>query len=188
MHPLFLQHLDASKQLVSDLASLADPVAMAAASILETLRNGGQLLVCGNGGSAADASHFAAELVGRFQSNRRSYPAMALAETASTVTAIANDFDYEQVFSRQVEAFGRPGDLLCVFTTSGHSPNVLRALDVARAGGLRTIGFYGRTGGAAVARTDLSFCVPSDVTTLIQEGHKLLMHVVCEIIEPELVV
>lgn len=140
---------------------------------------GGKLLVCGNGGSCADAMHLAEELVVRFQKNRRALPAIALADP-TVLTCCGNDFGYDAVFERQVEAYGQPGDVLLVMTTSGNSTNILRALEAARARGLKTVGFLGRDGGAARGQTDVEVVVPADTAHRVQEGHKLLYHTLCE--------
>ncbi|MCC7123750.1 MAG: SIS domain-containing protein [Acidobacteria bacterium] len=160
---------------------------MAAADLVtRALAAGGQVLVFGNGGSAADAQHFAAELIGRFEKGRerRAWPALALASDASVVTALANDLGYEQVFARQVEAFGRPGDVALGLTTSGTSPNVRLALDRARAAGLATIAFTGRCAGLVVP-VDVHVAVPDDRTPRVQEVHGTLLHVLCELVEGE---
>jgi D-sedoheptulose 7-phosphate isomerase len=149
---------------------------------LADLRSGGTLLVFGNGGSAADASHFAAEFVGRYLKERRALPAIALASETASITAIANDYGFEQIFSRQIEAFGSPGDLAIGISTSGRSPNVLRGLAVARARGLRTVAFTGAAG-LLEPVADIVIAVPSTRTYEIQEVHKVLLHSVCEAVE-----
>jgi D-sedoheptulose 7-phosphate isomerase len=163
-----------------------EPVVTAATAIGRSLRQGGQLLVFGNGGSAADAAHTAAELVGRFQRDRRGYRALALTADPSVVTSIANDYGYERVFARQVEALGRPQDVALAITTSGGSPNVVAALQAARAAGLTTIALTGRDGGAAGQLADVHVNVPSETTPRIQEVHRTLLHVICELVETEL--
>ena len=141
--------------------------------------NGGKLLVCGNGGSCADAMHLAEELVVRFQKNRRAFAAVALADP-TVLTCCANDFGYEMVFARQVEALGRPGDVLLVLTTSGNSPNILKAIDAARASGLRTVGFLGGDGGKARGECEIELIIPARAAHRVQEGHKILYHTLCE--------
>jgi D-sedoheptulose 7-phosphate isomerase len=163
-----------------------DEVVTAATAIGRSLRQGGQLLVFGNGGSAADAAHTAAELVGRFQRERHGYRAIALTADPSVVTSIANDYGYERVFARQVEALGRPQDVALAITTSGESPNVIAALQAARAAGLTTIALTGRSGGAAGQLADVHVNVPSEMTPRIQEVHRTLLHVICELVETEL--
>jgi phosphoheptose isomerase len=167
--------------------SCANAVAAAAELIAASLGNGGQVLVFGNGGSASDAQHFVAELVGRYEAgrDRRAWPAVALSADASVVTALANDLGFEQVFARQVEAHGRPGDVALGITTSGRSPNVLAGLKTARARGLTTIALTGR-GGDAGALADVHVAVPEDRTPRIQEVHSTVLHVLCELIEQAL--
>jgi D-sedoheptulose 7-phosphate isomerase len=139
---------------------------------------GGKILVAGNGGSAADAQHIAAELVGRFERERKAYPALALAENMSSVTGISNDYGYLDLFSRQVEAFGVPGDLLLLLSTSGRSPNVVRAAEAGRARGLHTVALTGAEGGPLGEASDLVLTVPSRHTPRIQETHLLLGHLI----------
>ncbi len=161
---------------------------LAAAELLVTsLRAGGKVLACGNGGSAADAQHFVAELVGRFVKERRAWPALALSTDTSVLTAVANDCGFDQVFARQVEAHGRAGDVLVAISTSGGSPNVLRAVDAARSRGLATIALTGRDGGALGRLAHLHLNVPSSSTARIQEVHATFLHVLCELVERDLV-
>lgn len=152
-------------------------------TILQAIRGGGKVLVCGNGGSAADALHIAGELVGRFRANRCALPAIALSADVCTLTAVANDFGYEHVFARQVEALGQSGDVLWALSTSGNSRNVLAALQAARARGLATIGFSGESGGQMSPLCDLLFCAPHISSDRIQECHVLAYHYVCERVE-----
>jgi D-sedoheptulose 7-phosphate isomerase len=149
----------------------------------DVLRSGGRIFFFGNGGSAADAQHLAAELVGRFALERRSLPAMALSVNSSVVTAIGNDYGFEQVFSRQLEGLARAGDMAIGITTSGNSPNVVRAMESGRAMGLRTIALTGARGGQIRGAVDECLCVPSDLTPRIQEGHTLIGHMLCEYAE-----
>jgi D-sedoheptulose 7-phosphate isomerase len=153
--------------------------------ILGALESGGKLLVFGNGGSAADAQHMAAELVGRYVRDRAALPALALTTDPSAVTAIANDFGFDDVFRRQVEAHGRPGDVALGISTSGRSANVVRALRYARERGLHTVGLTGRGGGDVAAVVDQLLDVSSDSTPRIQEVHALVVHLLCEVIEDE---
>lgn len=151
-----------------------------ACQLLETCwNNGGKLLVCGNGGSCADAMHLAEELVARFQHDRRGLAAISLTDP-TVLTCCANDFGFGRVFARQVEALGRPGDVLAVLSTSGNSPNILLALDAAEKVGLKTIGFLGKDGGKARGRCDAELIVPATTAHRVQEGHKLLFHTLCE--------
>jgi D-sedoheptulose 7-phosphate isomerase len=153
--------------------------------IAERMRAGGRLLVFGNGGSAADAQHLAGELVVRFRRDRRALPALALTTDPSVVTAMANDLGFEQVFKRQIEAHGRPGDVALGISTSGTSPNVVLALEAARAIGLMTVGLTGNGGGRLAALVDECIDVPHTDTARIQEVHGMVVHLLCEIIEDE---
>jgi D-sedoheptulose 7-phosphate isomerase len=157
----------------------------AAAAIAAALRAGRKVLACGNGGSAADAQHVAAELVGRFAGERRAWPALALTTDTSVLTAVANDYGFDRVFARQVEAHGQTGDVLIAISTSGASPTVLRAVETARARGLVTIGLTGRDGGELGRMVDVHLHVPSPSTPRVQEAHATLLHVLCALIEWE---
>jgi D-sedoheptulose 7-phosphate isomerase len=159
------------------------PTLRAAAVMRDALGDGRKILVFGNGGSASDAQHFAAELVGRFQRERRALPSLALTTDTSVLTALANDYAFERVFARQVEAFGQPGDVALGITTSGDSPNVVAALQTARAQGLKTIALTGRTGGSAASAAEIHVNVPDQSTARVQEVHRTLLHVMCELIE-----
>ncbi len=160
----------------------------AAADVLLTAFGAGRkVLVCGNGGSAADAQHFAAELVGRFARERRAWPAIALTTDTSILTAVGNDYGFDRVFARQVEAHGQPGDVLVGISTSGGSPNVVAAVETARSRGLVTVGLTGRDGGALGRAVDVHVNVPSPSTARIQEVHTTLLHVLCDLVERELV-
>ncbi len=158
----------------------------AAGAIVASLRSGGKVLVFGNGGSAADAQHMATELVGRFVRERRGYAAVALTTDGCVLTSIANDYGYERVFARQVEALGQPGDVALGITTSGSSANVVSALETARGLQLATIALTGRDGGAAGRAADVHINVPSEVTPRVQEAHMTLLHVICDLVESEL--
>jgi D-sedoheptulose 7-phosphate isomerase len=151
--------------------------------IADALRSGGKVLTFGNGGSAADAQHFAAELVGRYLKDRPAWPAIALTTDTSILTSVANDFGYERVFRRQVEALGRPGDVAVGISTSGRSPNVVAALATARAMKLTTIAMTGQGGGALAGQVDYLIEVPHAATPRIQEVHGLVIHVLCAIVE-----
>jgi D-sedoheptulose 7-phosphate isomerase len=164
----------------------AAQIASAATTVTKALRAGHKVLLFGNGGSAADAQHIAAEFVGRFLPDRRPVPAISLATDTSTLTALGNDYGYETVFARQVTALGVAGDVAIAISTSGNSPNVLAGLDAARAKQLLTIGFTGENGGNMKGRADILFCVPSRMTPRIQETHITLGHVLCELIDREL--
>jgi phosphoheptose isomerase len=165
---------------------LAEAGAKAARLIAEALLNGHKALVFGNGGSAADAQHFAGEMVGRFKMpGRAALPMMALNTDSTVLTCVANDFSYEEVFSRQVEAFAQPGDVVVGISTSGRSANVLRALRAARERGASTIALLGNDGGTTASEVDLPIVVPVSDTTRIQECHITLIHAICELIEME---
>ena len=159
------------------------PVLDAAAAIVEALKRGGKLLLFGNGGSAADAQHVAAELVGRFQHERAALAALALTTDTSVLTSIGNDYAYDRVFARQIEALGRPGDVALGISTSGTSPNVVAALEAARALHLQTIALTGKDGGAIGRAAAIHVNVPSDVPARVQEVHRTLLHVICDIVE-----
>jgi len=158
-------------------------IAQAAEWIIETFGVGWKVLLCGNGGSPGDAQHIAAELVGRFERTRGPLPAMALTTNSSTLTAIANDYDYRQVFSRQVEAWADARDLVIGISTSGNSPNVVEAIGTAKSKGARTVGLTGRTGGRLASCVDLCISVPSENTARIQEAHILIGHILCSLID-----
>ena len=154
--------------------------------VVETLKNGNKVLLCGNGGSAADAQHIAAELTGRYKTERRGLPGIALTTDTSALTAIGNDYGYDRVFDRQVEALANKGDLLIGISTSGNSKNVTNALKVAREMGCKTLGLTGRDGGAMNELCDINLVVPSNDTPRIQEMHILFAHTICQIIDNEL--
>lgn len=169
------------------LCELRPAIEDLAAEIEARLRAGGKVMACGNGGSAADAQHLAAELVNRFLKDRRPYAALALSTDTSILTSVGNDFGFEQAFSKQVEALGTASDVLIAFTTSGNSPNILRALEAARARGLLTVAVTGGTGGRARALADRCLCVTATAhTPRVQEGHLLILHALCERLEERL--
>jgi D-sedoheptulose 7-phosphate isomerase len=156
---------------------------LAAATMLEAIKAGHKLLLFGNGGSASDAQHMSAELVGRFQRERAAIAAIALTTDTSILTSIANDYSFKQVFARQIEALGQPGDVAFGISTSGESPNVVHALNAAKAKGLKTIALTGRDGGSVGRAADLHVNVPDQSTARVQEVHRTLIHVMCEVIE-----
>jgi len=175
------------KQQAADV--LGAPIARAGSMLADSLKAGGKVLACGNGGSAADAQHFAAELVNRFEVERPPLAAVALTTDTSTLTSIANDYAYVQVFSKQVRALGRRGDVLLAISTSGNSANVLEAVQVAHELGVRVIAFTGTGGGkigAALKPDDILLAVPSKVTARIQEVHLVLLHCLCDAIDFQL--
>ncbi|MHB8058381.1 MAG: D-sedoheptulose 7-phosphate isomerase [Desulfuromonadaceae bacterium] len=154
--------------------------------MVDTFQQGGKILVMGNGGSAADAQHFVAEIVGRFKMERRGLPALALSTDTSILTAIGNDYGFDRVFSRQVEALAAPGDLVIGISTSGNSPNVLLALELARETGCRTVGLLGKDGGSIKGVCDLALIVPTADTPRVQEAHITIIHIVCDLLEKTL--
>ena len=163
------------------------PLLAAAAAVIAALRSGGKVLAFGNGGSAADAQHFAAELVGRFERRRAPLAALALTADASVLTALANDEGYEVVFARQVEALGRAGDVALGITTSGGSPNVVAGLAAASSRGMTTIAMTGAAGGPAASAARIHIGVPSGSTPRIQEVHRTLLHILCDLVERQCV-
>jgi D-sedoheptulose 7-phosphate isomerase len=172
--------------MLPQLKSLELQVNAAAEAIAKSLLSGGKLLACGNGGSAADASHLTTEFVCRFNKDRKPYAALSLATHGGDITAIGNDYAFEDLFARQVEAFGRKGDVLVAITTSGKSENIRRALLAAKKSGVTSVAFLGRDGGTCAGLADIELLVPGAITARIQEGHKLLMHTICEMVEVEL--
>lgn len=189
-----MSEIDTIKTIILDsitakqaaLESLPEPLARAVDLLGQTLKNGNKVLSCGNGGSAADAQHFSSELLNRFHHDRPSLPAIALTTDASTVTSIANDYDYNQIFSRQLSSLGQAGDILLAISTSGNSTNVVEAIKTAHARGLRVIAMTGNQGGKMAEllnAQDVELRVPSSVTARIQEVHLLILHVLCSRID-----
>ena len=176
------EHLDVFR----GLPALAPLIQQAAGLIAETLSQDGKLMLCGNGGSAADSQHLAAELTGRFLKDRRPLAAIALSTDTSALTSIANDYTFDEVFARQVTGLGHKGDCLIAISTSGNSRNVLRAAEAAREGGMRVIGLLGRDGGALRALSDVAIVVPSPTTARIQEAHIFIGHTLCALVEEAL--
>jgi len=183
---LFLFNLEQHAQLVERLHALDAVVQQTIDALTDTVRAGGKILLCGNGGSAADCQHIAAEFVGRFMDERRPLAALALSTDTSALTCIGNDYSFDEVFSRQILALGSPKDCLIGISTSGNSKNVLRAVDAAKELGMLTIGLSGRDGGALATRARLNIVVPSDVTARIQEAHILVGHTLCGGVEQQL--
>jgi D-sedoheptulose 7-phosphate isomerase len=173
-------------ELLQRLPELEAQVEAASSIIAEALLSGHKLLACGNGGSAADASHLTTEFVGRFDRDRRAYPAISLATHGGDLTAISNDYSFADLFARQVQAYGKPDDVLAVFTTSGNSENIFRALVAAKDLKLKTIAFLGRDGGECAGLADVELSVGGKLTARIQEGHKFLLHTICELVEEQL--
>ena len=176
---------DLAETALRSAEQLGPDIARAAELVRETVRGGGTLFFCGNGGSAADAQHLATEYVVRYMKNRRALPAVALTTDTSLLTAAGNDLGFDEIFARQVEALVRPGDLLVIHSTSGNSPNVLRAAEAARRKGVRVLAFSSRDGGALRAAADHSVIVPTDRTDRAQEIHLCIEHAICEVVEAE---
>ena len=171
-------------EVIAGLNAMASSVSTASQLIHDALVTGGKLLCCGNGGSAADSAHFAAEIAGRYVIERPGFPAINLTGDNSLVTALINDYPADEVFARQVTALGAAGDVLAVFSTSGNSANVLKAVEAAKEKGLRTIAFLGRDGGKCKGMADAEMIVSADATARIQEAHLLLYHTICEVLDP----
>ena len=174
--PSFIDSIAELRAVLQATEALSPQVESASHAILESLKNGGKLLTCGNGGSAADAMHLAEELVGRYHKDRRALPAICLNADPTAITCICNDYGYEKVFSRGIEALGKAGDVLVGFTTSGNSANVLAAFAAAKSLGITTVLLAGRDGGKARGSCDHEIIVPSDSTSRIQEIHTLVLH------------
>ena len=190
VHQMIVTSLQASvalKQALLEDQRLIQTIAEVAEAMSRALADGHKLLFFGNGGSAADAQHLAAELVGRYQQERRALPALALTANTSTLTAIGNDYSYERVFARQLEALCSPGDVAVGISTSGKSPNVLSAMRAAKEIPVTTVGMTGMGGGELAALSDYCICVPSEQTPRIQESHILIGHILCEVIEQKFV-
>jgi D-sedoheptulose 7-phosphate isomerase len=179
-----LSHFHESAEIkIQSATVLAQPIAEAIDLMFSALSNGNKILVCGNGGSAADAQHFAAELVGRFERERFPLPAMALTTDTSILTAVANDYSYREIFSKQVQAFGQAGDILLAFSTSGNSANVMAAIEAALEREMRVVAMTGKGGGAIgkmLTDADVHICVPADRTARIQEVHLVTIHCICD--------
>jgi D-sedoheptulose 7-phosphate isomerase len=179
---IWAEHLEVAEAL----PQLADDVSSAVDMIYSSLAAGGQLLICGNGGSAADAQHLAAELTGRFLRERQPFRALALHVNTSSLTAIGNDYGYEFVFARELSAHARPGDVFLAITTSGNSLNILRAIEAARKSKVSVIGLTGESGGKMRSVCDLCLCIPTKSTARIQEMHITIGHAICELLEERL--
>ncbi len=186
MSSIFLENLAEQISLLQTLKSLDSLVGKAATLAVNALKTGGKIMFCGNGGSAADCQHLAAELTGRFVKDRRPLAAIALSTDTSVITCISNDYSFDEVFSRQVQGLGRAGDVLLAISTSGNSRNVIRAVEEARVAGMSVIGLLGREGGALNDLCEVAIVVPSQVTARIQESHILIGHTLCGMIEQQL--
>ncbi|HHD75952.1 MAG TPA: D-sedoheptulose 7-phosphate isomerase [Campylobacterales bacterium] len=179
----FTYHLETIQAVIG---TMEKDLEKASSIAVETLRRGNKILFCGNGGSAADAQHIAAELSGRYKTERKGLPGIALTTNTSSLTAIGNDYGYDRIFDRQTEAFANEGDLLIGISTSGNSENVISALKLAKEIGCQTVGFSGRDGGKMNEVCDVNLIVPSDDTPRIQEMHILFGHTICQVIDDEL--
>ena len=186
MNSTLTQNIRELAELLPMLERFDAPVEQAARFITDALLSGHKLLACGNGGSAADASHLTTEFVCRFQYDRRPFPAISLATHGGDLTAIGNDYDFKDVFARQVQAFGNRGDVVMVFTTSGASENIRRALIAAKEIGVHTIAMLGKDGGVCAGIAEVEMIVRHSVTARIQEAHKLLLHTICQITDTAL--
>ena len=183
---IFTAALAGAQETLHSLAELDPRLAAAADLMTAALTSDHKLLVCGNGGSAADAADFCTEFACRFNEERRPYPAMNLSQGGSLLTATGNDYGFDEIFSRQILAFGQPDDVLIAISTSGNSPNIRRALEEGKARQLKTIALLGRDGGASQNMAEVELLVKGDTTARIQEAHKFLLHVLCEIVEARL--
>ena len=179
----FTSHLETINKVIE---TMEENLQKASELAVETLKNGNKILICGNGGSAADAQHIAAELTGRYKTERRGLPGIALTTDTSALTAIGNDYGYDRVFDRQVESLANKGDLIIGISTSGNSKNVINALNVGKELGCKTLGLTGRDGGAMNDICDINLVIPSNDTPRIQEMHILFGHTICQIIDDEL--
>ena len=180
---LYLQNLSEHRAVFDRLQTLDTVIGQAGAALVASLRAGGKVMFCGNGGSAADSQHLAAEFTGRFIKDRPPIAAIALSTDSSALTCIANDYHFDQVFARQLQALGKAGDCVVGISTSGNSANVVNAFAAARAANIATIGLLGRDGGELAALSDVAIVVPADVTARIQEAHILIGHTLCGMVE-----
>ncbi len=183
---MFRNNLRAALNVFESLADLEEAVTQAAGLVRTALLGGNKLLVAGNGGSAADGMDFSTEYTCRFNGDRRPFPAINLATDGSLMAAIGNDYSFDEVFARQVWAYGKKGDVLVVYSTSGKSANILRALDEAKGRGLESVAMLGRDGGPAAGKATVDLIVRCDVTARIQEAHKFLSHCICEMVDGDL--
>lgn len=187
MKKITLSELNENVNIIKNISkNLSDTIIRASEMIIGTYQTGGKIILIGNGGSAGDAQHIAAEFVGRFKLERRSLPAIALTTNTSILTALANDYGYENVFSRQLDSLANDKDVLIVITTSGNSPNILKAVEEVKLRNIKVIGMTGRTGGELKNMVDILINVPSDNTPRIQEGHITIGHIICYLVERNL--
>lgn len=185
-NPEYFNFLDEHNTLFYELHNMASVVLKAGKVVVDTIRGGNKILICGNGGSASDAQHFAAELVGRFEQERKALPAIALTTDTSVLSALGNDYGFETIFSRQLEALSVAGDALIGISTSGNSKNIILATAAARKRGVKTIGLLGNDGGKLVSSVELPVIVPHSVTARIQEAHIFIIHFWAAYVEKEL--
>ena len=175
--------LKESSRVLVEMHKLSETIEKASRLLIDTIKGGGKVLLCGNGGSAADCQHIAAEIVGRYKLNRPAMAAVALTTDTSILTAVSNDLSFDDIFSRQVEALGRPGDSLLAISTSGHSPNVLAAVEKAGEMEMKTLGLTGRNNSPLADRCDIAIQIPSSDTPRVQEGHIAVGHILSDLIE-----
>ena len=185
LKPLLDRAVEDLRELLPKIAALEPQAQRLGDAMLRCWESGGKLLLAGNGGSAADAMHFAEELLVRFMKNRRALAAMALCDP-TVLTCAGNDFGFETIFSRQIEALGKRGDVFIAFSTSGNSVNIVRAIDAAKSRGLLTAAFLGKDGGQCRGRSDIELIIPADLPHRIQEGHKILYHTICEWVDQKI--
>jgi len=178
--------IGAATKTLQSVEGLESQISKAADTVTDCLTSGGKVLACGNGGSAADAADFCTELACRFVEDRRPYPAINLSQGGSLITATGNDYGFDKIFARQVQAFGNAGDVLIAISTSGKSENIRAAIDQARSRKMKTIALIGRDGGTSAGLADIDLIIKGDSTARIQEAHKFILHVICEICEPRL--
>lgn len=173
-------------KISSELNNYTNIINLIVKEILKCFKNKGKILICGNGGSAADAQHFSSEIVGRYESERKGFPAISLSTDSSALTAISNDYGFQEVFSRQIESLGQEKDILVVFSSSGNSENIINAINMAKQLGIFTFGFLGKDGGESSKILDAQITINSRRTCRVQEMHSLLIHIICQILENKL--
>ena len=183
--PFIVSRIEQSARAISALTKQSAVIERIGRAVRDCFARGGTLFTCGNGGSAAEAMHLSEELIGKYKRPRKPYPAVCLNADPTALTCIANDYGYESIFARQIEALGRKGDVLVGFSTSGESPNVLRALEAARQRGVVTIGLLGKTGGKCAAECDIALVVDHSATEMIQECHQVVLHLILEAVESD---
>ena len=186
MHPLIQQNHASLIKAVADSGASLDQLDRCASLVADSLQDGHKVMTAGNGGSAADALHLSEELVGRYKNNRRGLPAIALPSDGTNLTCIGNDFGFDQIFARQVEALGAAGDVLILFTSSGNSANLIQAMQMAKTRGVKTVALLGRGGGKMKGQADVEWIVPSDQGSRVQELHGWAIHVILEVVEDRL--